>query len=122
MLVWQYHVPFPREGRELLQEAWSTKGEDVWLVVLPRQLALTMHHGAGLGQGEFVLNLGAQHQSFLLGPALCSVYSTFILRWLDLVFVARTVASLSALCFGFSCPLQKSPSTLSYKPPTPLDT
>lgn len=39
------------------------------------------------GEG-FVLNLGAQHQTLLLGPGLCSICSTFILYWLDLVFVA----------------------------------
>lgn len=100
----------PRVERELLQEAWSTEGVQVWLVVLLEQ--------AWPREG-FALNLGAQPQPFLLGTALCSNCS-----------ISSSAGLVLFLACGFfldhvlasDAHYRKVHVLLSYKPPTPLVT
>lgn len=76
------------EWGELLHEAWSTEGEEVWLGVLLEHFVLAGHHGAGMGWRGIYLKPGSSAAALSLG--LCPGFHLQHLHlcWLGLVFVA----------------------------------
>lgn len=110
----------PRVERELLQEAWSTEGVQVWLVVLLEQFALTMHHEAGMVQRGICSKPGSPASALSLG--YCPVFQLqhLILHWLGFVSSLWLLSRHHVL--ASAARYRKVHLLLSYKPPTPLVT